>query len=113
MENIATIAQSLDICRIMAYALPRFYNRTKKNVYFNFGLSEDKSEMVVNIGFPKEEQLKEDLYKILFEEISEAETLVRNDNLFNKAQDGNINYILNKSKEETQTLIDKHKNNVS
>lgn len=102
MISIGDIASQMNICKILAIALPRFYKKTKISAQFVFSYDVTKGGLNLNLGFtPREANEKE--YEILFQEMQKAEKLVINDYVVNNA--GNF--------ENTKQMIFKHKEEIN
>ena len=68
MISIGDMASQMNICKILAIALPKFYKRTNISAQFVFSYDTAQGGLNFNIGFtPREASEKE--YNILFEEI--------------------------------------------
>lgn len=112
MSNLSfqDIVTQMNVSKTMAFALPRFFERTGISAEFHFVHDPKIKEMTVTIGFsPKVEQTNE-LYSILLEEITDAEKLLMNEYIFNSAQNvENLKQYVFKHKEETMQIISKNK----
>lgn len=109
MISIGDVASQMNICKILAIALPRFYKKTKISaqivVFYDIGAG----GLSFNLGFtPREATEKE--YEILFQEIQNAEKIVTNDYVINNAGNfENIKQMIFKHKEEINQILHKNK----
>lgn len=102
MISIGDIASQMNICKILAIALPIFYKKTKISAQFVFSYDVLEGGLQFNLGFtPREANEKE--YEILFQEMRNAEKLIINDYVVNNA--GNF--------EDTKQMIIKHRNEIN
>lgn len=109
MISIGDMASQMNVCKILAIALPKFYKRTNISAQFVFSYDITQGGLNFNIGFtPREATEKE--YNILFEEIQNAEKLLINDYVVNNAGNfENIKQMIFKHKEEIAQIIHKNK----
>lgn len=110
MISLANVATELNICKALAVALPRFYNRTQISAQITFVYNKDSNGMEISLGFSPNEPTEEQ-YSMLFEELMDVEKLLINDYVINNS--GNfetIKQMLFKHKEETRQIIEKQKN---
>lgn len=113
MASFAETVTQMNVCKVMACALPRFYTRTGISVQFNFIHNPQTKEMEVNVGFSDVKDVTQEHYNILLEEILDAEKLLTNEYIFNNAPKfENLKQLLFKHREETYQIVDKHKKNV-
>lgn len=112
MISFADVATQMNICKVMAYSLPRFYTRTGISAQFTFVHNPESKEMNVSVGFSNLKEPTDEHYQILLEEILDAEKLLTNEYIFNNAQNfENLKQFIFKHKEDTLQIIEKQKNN--
>lgn len=109
MISIGDMASQMNVCKILAIALPRFYKKTKISAQFVFSYDIENGGLNMNLGFtPREATEKE--YDILFNEIQKAEKLVINDYVVNNAGNfENIKQMIFKHKEEINQILHQNK----
>ena len=109
MISIGDMASQMNVCKILAIALPRFYKKTNISAQFVFSYDVTQGGLNFNIGFtPREANEKE--YNILFEEIQKAEKLLINDYIINNAGNfENIKQMIFKHKEEIAQIVHQNK----
>lgn len=109
MISIGDMASQMNVCKILAIALPRFYKKTNISTQFVFAYDVNQGGLNFNIGFtPREANEKE--YNILFEEIQKAEKLLINDYIINNAGNfENIKQMIFKHKEEIAQIVHQNK----
>lgn len=110
MTSFAGIAEQMNICKIMAHSLPRFYKRTGISAQFNFIHNPKTKEMEVSVGFSELNEPTEEHYSILLEEILDAEKLMTNEYIFNNAPKyENLKQLIFKHREDTMQIIERYK----
>lgn len=110
MISFAEVAEQMNICKVMAYSLPRFYKRTGISAQFNFIHNPKTKEMEVSVGFSEMTEPTEKHYSILLEEILDAEKLMTNEYIFHNAPKyENLKQLVFKHREDTLQIIDRHK----
>jgi hypothetical protein len=110
MISIADVATQMSICKTLAIALPRFYNKTNISAQLSFSYVQNVSSIEISLSFSPHEPTEEEL-SILFEEISDAEQLLLNEYLVNNATSfENLKQFVFKHKEDMRQIIEKHKN---
>jgi len=111
MLSIADVTTNLNICKILAVALPRFYKRTKKSAQFTFVYNPKSEGMEISLGFAPTEATEVE-YNILFEEIIDAEKLIFSEQVLHSAITYNtIEQIIFKHREDMRQIIEKQKKN--
>ncbi len=110
MISIGDVASQMNICKILAIALPKFYKKTKISAQFVFSYDVQQGGLNFNLGFTPREATEQE-YEILFTEILNAEKLIINDYVVNNAGNfENIKQMIFKHKEEINQILHKEKN---
>ena len=113
MINFSDVATQMNICKVMAYALPRFYHRTGISAEFHFVHDPKSKEMNVTVGFANLKEPTDEHYSILLEEIVDAEKLLNNEYIINSQNKfENLKQFIFKHKEDTLQIVAKHKQHV-
>lgn len=108
--NFADIATNMNIVKTLAIALGRFYNKTKISPKMIFSYSDDEQGLEIGLAFAPREPSEEE-YKILFEEINNAEKLLVDEYIITSAPSfENLKQFVFKHKEDKNQIIDRHKN---
>lgn len=109
MISISDVATQMNVCKIMALALPRFYKRTKISAQFAFKYNHDIKGVEISLGFLPREATEAE-YSILFEEFMDAEQLLLNEYIVNNCLNyENVKQMHLKHKEEMKQIIEKQR----
>lgn len=110
MITVGDIDSQLNIFKILAVALPKFYKSTEISAQFIFSYDAGQNGLNFSLGFtPREATEKE--YEVLFEEIKNAEKLTIADYIINNASNfENIKQLIFKHKEEINQILYANKN---
>lgn len=107
--NFTELVTELNISKVFAIALPSFYKKTKISAQLSFLYNQENDAVEINLGFLPQEP-NEEQYKILFEEILNAEKLLLNDYIINSLHKyENIKQLEFKFKEEMRQIINKNR----
>ena len=110
MISIADVATETSICKTLALAFPRFYDKTGISAKIIFAYSPENTSLELSLGFLPKEPTDEE-YAILFEEINNAEKLLLNEYIINNAhQYENIKQFVFKHKEDMRQILDRQRN---
>ena len=112
MENIANITTTLNTSRVLAIALPRFYEKTKIVTQISYIYKPEDKNIEILFGFSPREPSKEE-YSIFFEEIINAENLLLNKYIIDSSENyETLKQMVFKHKEDLRQIISKHKNEI-
>lgn len=69
---------STNLCNVLAYVIPRFYQKTGLQVYFKAHLDKKDNEFKIDIGFKGLDNPSNEIYEKFLVELKEAEKMVQN-----------------------------------
>lgn len=109
MINFSDLASQLNMSKVLAMALPRFYQRTKISAKFIIEYNIEMEGIEFALAFTPNEPTDAQ-YNILFEELFDAEHLLLNQYIVNNAHNyDNVKQLFSKHKEEMNQIIEKHR----
>ena len=108
--NFADVATNMNVVKTLAIALGRFHQKTAISPKMIFSYSGEEQGLEIGLAFsPREPSTDE--YKILFEEINNAEKLLVDEYIITNAPSfENLKQFVFKHKEDKNQIIDRHKN---
>lgn len=112
-QNFAQFSSTLHVCRVMAQALPGFYQRTKIIASFIFKYEHEQKGMMVSMGFeprfPNDQELS-----MLLEEIIDAEKILMAQEINEEAKTvSNIEQLIFRLTEEAKQALSRRQKNIS
>lgn len=109
MLSLGDIGTQLNVCKTLSLALPAFYRKTGISAKFAFEYNIKEQSLEISLGFFPNE-VTDEQYNILFEQIVDAEKLLINEYVMNSALNyENIAQLVFKHREETNQIIARHK----
>lgn len=109
--NFSELITELNVSKVLAIAFPNFYKKTNISAQMTLIYNKESEGIEIGLGFLPQEP-NEDEYKILFEEISNAEKLLLNDYIVNNLNKyDNIKQLEFKLKEEISQIINRNNYN--
>lgn len=108
--NFAEVAKTMHIAKIMAQALPLFYEKTQLTAELTFGYNHIEKGMVFNIGFAPRAPTKKE-WNCFIEQIFDAEKVLICNSILNSIEKfDNLSQLVFKYKEDLDQVILRRKN---
>lgn len=109
MSNFSEKVSTTGVCQVLAYAIPRFYQKTGLSVHFKAYIDKNDNEFKIDIGFDGTESPSDATYLSFIQELKEAEKIVQNHNTLSILHKyTTIEQLKNKLQEEAINLAKKH-----
>lgn len=111
MSNFSEKVSATALCQVLAYVIPRFYQKTGLQVHFKAHLDKNDNEFKIDIGFAGMESPSEDVYNQFLQELKEAEKIVQNHSVLSVLHKyPTIEQFKTKIEQESISLANKHQN---
>lgn len=111
MSNFSDKVLSTSLCQVLAYVIPRFYQKTGLIVHLKAQIDKNDNEFKIDIGFSGTEQPSEEVYNQFLKELKEAEKIVQNHSVLNVINKySTLEQLKTKLEQEAITLANKHQN---
>lgn len=111
MSSFSEKVSSAAVCQVLAYVIPRFYQKTGLSVFFKAYIDQADNEFKIDIGFGSHENPSDEVYLLFINELKEAEKIVQNHNILSVLHKyTTIEQLKTKLQEEAINLTKKHQN---
>ena len=81
MSSFSEKVLNTSLCQVLAYVVPRFYQKTGIEVHFKAYIDKSNNEFKIDIGFTDMDS--PEIYDKFLQELKEAEKIVQNHGILN------------------------------